>query len=91
MKAKPTLVGTKRGVELHSKASVHPADAIVIHPGDSEDDGALRLQHALKNCEVLRVFADEIRDGVDQLFGCLNELILVGVLLPQIGSDILLS
>ena len=49
VEAQSPFVGAKRRVELDAKAAVHPHLALIVNPGDTEDDLAFRFGDALEN------------------------------------------
>ncbi len=71
MEADAALVRADGAVALHTEAAVHLNFSTVVHPGDAEDDDALRLDDALQDflvhelgvggdirCHALHDFAD---------------------------------
>ena len=52
MEADTALVGTDRAVHLNAIATVDMDLALVVGPGNTEHDDALRLDHTLKDLEI---------------------------------------
>ena len=83
MEAQAALVGADGGVELHAVAAVDLNLAVVVHPGDAEDDNALRLDEALDQAVGLPfgVLIDDELQALENLFDGLQKLRLVAVVL----------
>ena len=81
------LVGADGGVVLDTVATVDLDIALVVGPGDTEDDGALRLDDAVDDL-VLDDVGAALHDGLQRgqnLLDSLQELLLTGVALAQAG------
>ncbi len=88
MKAQAALVRADGAVHLDAVATVDAHLALVVDPGYAEHDGALGLDHALKNAglQVVWVGFEEGPEAADDLFYGLVELGLVGVALLNTGK-----
>ena len=82
LEAQTALVGADGAVVLHAVAAVDLPLAVVVHPGHTELDHALRLDHALQqsNLLILGMGLDDGGQRGQDLFHSLQELGLVGVL-----------
>ena len=89
MEAQTALVGADRGVELHTVAAVDLDLAVVVHPGNAEDDDALGLDEALHEAGLfpLGVFVDDVLKALKDFVNGLQEVGLVGVVLLKVGED----
>ena len=76
LKTQPALVGPNRIVELYAPGAIHLGTAFVIHPGDAEDDGPVRLCHPFEDlgAPILGVLDDEGHQGLDHFMYRLVEL-----------------
>lgn len=78
--AKASLVGSDRGVELHTIAEVYVVDTVIIGPRDTERDNALRLDQSLEE-RSLAVRRLMCRDGgLDRLENALCGLEELGLI-----------
>src|SRR5699024_845922 len=59
-----TLIRAKCRVEFHAETAVHLDDALVINPGDSENNLTFWLNHAPQN-PVFYVFGMALHDGTE--------------------------
>ena len=89
MEAQTALVGADRGVELHTVAAVDLDLAVVVHPGNAEDDDALGLNEALHEAGFfpLGVLVDDVLEALKDFVNGLQELGLVGVVLLKVGEN----
>jgi hypothetical protein len=81
MEAQAALVGADRAVELDAVAAVHLDLARVVHPGHTERDDALGLDHALDQAGLLvfgMLFHQRL-DALEHLAHCLQEFGLVRI------------
>ena len=85
MEAQAALVGADGAVELHTVAAVHLNLALIVNPGHTEGDDALRLDQTLNQSGllVLRVLLHNGLDALQNLAHSLQELRLVGIALFQ--------
>jgi len=91
MEAQATLVGADGAVELDAVAAVHLDLALVIDPGYTEGNDALRLDQTLDEAGLL-VLGMLLHDGLDalqDLADSLQEFGLVGIALFQALVDTL--
>ena len=91
MEAQAALVGADGAVELDAVAAVHLDLALVIDPGHTEGDDALRLDQTLDEGGLL-VLGMLLHDGLDalqNLADSLQEFGLVGIALFQALVDTL--
>ena len=79
VEAKPALVGTESRGHLDAETAVDLLLSLIVDPGDTEDDLALRFNHALKSSDVLGVLFEDRLQRVDDLRDGLLELGLVGI------------
>ena len=81
MEAQAALVRADGAVALHAEAAVDVYLSTVVHPGDAENDNALRLHNAFQDFEVhqLRIFGNIRSDAFHHLTYGLMELVLTGV------------
>ena len=78
VKTQPAFVGPQSGIELNAVALVDPHGAGVIHPGDAEQDLALRFKQALHH--ALTVVAGlGLQHGSKHLQHFLHGLIELGL------------
>ena len=85
MEAQAALVGADGAVELHTVAAVHLNLALIVNPGHTEGDDALRLDQTLDQASLL-VFGVLLHDGLDalqNLADSLQEFGLVCIALSQ--------
>ena len=89
MEAQTALVGADRGVELHTVAAVDLNLAVVIDPGNAEDDDALGLDEALHEAGFfpLGVLVDDMLEALKDFINGLKELGLVGMILLKVCED----
>ena len=89
MEAQAALVGADRGVELHTVATVDLNLAVVIDPGNAEDDDALGLDEALHEAGFfpLGVLVDDMLEALKDFINGLKELGLVGMILLKVCVD----
>ena len=82
VEAQTALVGAQGGIVLHTIAAVHMILAVVVHPGDAELNGALRLHDPLQQAGlfVLGVSIDHRLQRREDLFHSLQEFGLGSVL-----------
>ena len=85
MEAQAALVGANGAVELHAVAAVHLDLALIIDPGHTEADDALRLHQTLDEggLLVLGVLFHHGLDALQHLTHSLQEFRLVGIALCQ--------
>ena len=85
MEAQAALVGADGAVELHTVAAVHLNLALIVNPGYTEGDDALRLDQTLDQSGllVLGVLLHNGLDALQNLAHSLQELRLVGIALFQ--------
>ena len=85
MEAQAALVGADGAVELHAVAAVHLDLALIIDPGHTEADDALRLHQTLDQAGllVLGVLFHHGLDALQHLTHSLQEFRLVGIALCQ--------
>ena len=84
VKSDTALVRTDSGVELYSESTVYLNLAVVINPGNTENDLSLRLTESGENAclnEIGSLFDNRL-EGLDNLCNCLNKfgLALVALL-----------
>jgi hypothetical protein len=89
VEAQPTLVRTQRAVELHPVAPVYVDLAMIIVPGDPEDDLALRFADTLNDLLFgkLGMFRDYQSERFEYLVSCLVELERTGTVADYIVVD----
>ena len=89
VEAQTALVGADRGVELHTVATVDLNLAVVIDPGNAEDDDALGLDEALHEAGFfpLGVLVDDMLEALKDFINGLKELGLVGMILLKVCED----
>ena len=86
VEAQPALVGAERGVELDAEAAVDAHIVVVVQPGHTEDDLALRLAETLDQAvvRVMRVLAQHDLQRIQHLGHRLVELRLARVALQKL-------
>ena len=91
MEAQAALVGADGVVELHAVALVDADMAFVIHPGDAEEDHAIRFDHALKDGVALinGVVVYYGRERLKHLAGRLMKFRLAGISFDQMIQNFL--
>ena len=83
MKTNASLVRSNCGIELYAETIVYVNLTLVIYPGNAEQDLSLGSGDSLKKCILtilLFVCLDHDAKGLENLFYCLMELGLSGVL-----------
>ena len=83
MEAQAALVGANGGVELYAVAAVYLGNAVVIDPGNTESDDALRLDKTLEEACLLPlgVLIDDELQALKYFADRLKELGLIGIAL----------
>ena len=89
VEAQAALGGADGGGELHPVAPVHLNLAVVVHPGDTEQQAALGLHHTLDDAGPgqLGLLVKDGLEGLQHLAHSLKELGLMGIL----GADALID
>ena len=78
VEAQPALVGADRAVHLDAEAAVHADLALVVDPGDAEEDDALGLDDALEDLRVLVLRVAVEHEG-ERLGDLLDGLVKLGL------------
>ena len=83
------LVGAEGRVVLHAVTTVDVILKVIVHPDNTELDGALGLDHALKQAGllVLGVGVDDRLEGRQDFFDGLQEFGLIRVLGLGLGKN----
>jgi hypothetical protein len=83
------LVGAEGRVVLHAVTTVDVILKVIVHPNDTELDGALGLDHTLEQAGllVLGVGVDDRLDGSQDFFDGLQEFGLIRVLGLGFGKN----
>ena len=91
METETALVRSDCGVELYTVAAVDLNLTVVIDPGDTEHDNALRLYETLDKacCLPFGVLGNDELEALEDLFDCLKELGLTGMVLLNIRKNAL--
>jgi hypothetical protein len=86
METQTALIRTDRGVKLNAVASVNLNVAVIVNPGHTENDRALRLYHALNDSGFNNVGAllDHRLERFQNLFNGLMKLRLIGIALNDV-------
>ena len=89
VEAQAALVRTDGTAHLHAIAAVDLHPPGIVDPGHAEQDGPLRLDHALDDAglQVARVGFEERPQRAQHLFHGLVELGLIGIALLQAGEE----
>jgi hypothetical protein len=89
VEAKATLEWAKCGVELNAEATVDLDVSLVVYPWHTEDDLALWLADALKDCSVcvLWVLGQDWGKGLEDFAYCLVEFCFAWVAAQHLVVD----
>ena len=91
MEAKAALVRSDSGVELYTVAAVDLNLAVVVNPGNAEHDNALGLYETLNKagCFPFGMLGNDELEALEDLFDCLKELGLTGMVFLNVSKDAL--
>ena len=86
METETALVRSDCGVELNTVAAVYVGNAVVVDPGNTEHDHALRLNKALDEASLLPfgVLVNDELEALENFTDSLKELGLIGVALLNV-------
>ena len=91
MEAQAALGGADGGAELHPVAAVDLYSALIIHPGDAEEEAPLRLHHTVNDAGFydVRPLLYHRLEGLQHFTHGLKKLGLMGVFFADIFIDAL--